>query len=300
MEWDSVKLFLDLHRHKSSRAVAAEHSVSASTITRKISRLEKSLDVKLFNRSQGGFSLTENGRELLSIALRMETDAYEIERLLQGKNAVMQGAIRVTMPNHLVLSPLMRYLKGFSDLHPHISIDIHPTWEKLDLNRGEADIALRILYSGAEPPEDLIGSKIGEIYCANYASREYLKQQNLGEPSGAHWIGWNDYLPRPDWVATSAYPHLSVNHHFPEPISQLEAAKAGMGLSMLPCFLGDSAQELVRVPAHLRWKRFDLWMLSHPDLRDAVRFKEFRQYLRERFAQDQDLWTGELKHSASA
>lgn len=292
MDWDSVKLFLDLHRLKSSRAVAAEHSVSASTITRKITRLEQSLDVKLFNRSQGGFSLTEYGRELLNIALRMEADAYEIERLLQGKNAVMQGPIRITIPNHLAVSPLMRYLKDFSDLHPAISIDIHPTWEKLDLNRGEADIALRILYSGAEPPENLIGSKIGEIYCANYASRDYLERHHLGEQSEAHWIGWDDHLAKPDWVVSSAYPHLSVNHHFPEPVSQLEAAKVGLGLSMLPCFLGDAAEELVRVPAHLRWKRFDLWLLSHPDLRDAARFKEFRQHLRECFAKDSDLWAG--------
>lgn len=294
IDWDTIKLFLALNRSGSARAVALDLDTSASTITRKITQLEKGLKVKLFNRSSGGFTLTEHGSELLQVALRMESDAYEIERKLQAKNSVMQGKITVTISNHMVVSPLMEYFEAFTSLHPLVELEIKPTWSPLDLNRGEADIALRLMYKDAMPPDELIGSNVVTLYCAVYASKDYVANHNLGDKDSAHWVGWDDPGKYPDWVQSSTYPHLSVKHKINEPFAQLAAAKAGFGLVMLPCFMCDSEEDLLRLPAHNRWHRFDLWMLSHPDLRDTARFRELRQHLKACFDRDRDFWSGAL------
>ncbi len=293
MDWDAIKLFLALYRAGSARSVATEIGASASTITRRISQLESSLDVKLFNRHSAGFKLTESGEELLNIALKMEADACEIERKVLGKNSVMQGTIRVTVPNHFITEPFVSYISEFSAAHPKVDIQLMPSWDKLNLSRGEADIAIRILLKNGQPPQELIGTKLVNIHCANYASKSYLESHDLGDAESANWIGWDDDTHFPDWVLTSRYPHLPARHHLADPLAQMHAAKSGLGLTMNACFLCDRQADLVRLPQDSHWHRFDVWMLSHPDLRDAARFRAFRQFLRDKFEQNESEWLGE-------
>ncbi len=293
MNWDTIKLFLALYREGSARAVAQEQGVSASTVTRRISDLEAELGTRLFNRHSAGFELTEAGRELLHVALRMESDAYEIERRLQAKAGLMQGRIRVTVPTHLLIEPFMHALAEFSQKHPGINFDVLPSYDTFDLSRGEADIALRIMLHDAVPPETLIAHKLVDIYCAAYASQKYVEAHDLSDSEVSNWVGWADEGPYPDWVLSSAFPHLPAKHRFNDTSLQLYAAKTHMGLVMMPCFLCDSEPDLIRVDAGRKWHRFNLWMLSHPDLRDTLRFKEFRRYLKTQFSDQSSLWAGD-------
>lgn len=292
MNWDSIKLFLALHREGSARAVAAEQNVSPSTVTRKITELEHELGGKLFNRLSSGFQLTETGQNLLHIAMRMEADAYEIERRLLANSGEMNGSIRLTVPGHFIGQPLIGDLALFSDCHKGVDIEILPSFTQFDLSRGEADIALRVMLRDSLPPEELIGTKLVEIYCAVYASREYLDSHDLDDPHTTNWIGWDDENRYPDWVISSPYPHLPVKHHFNDPHMQLYAAKNHMGIVMMPCFMCDPEDDLIRIPSDHCWHRFDLWMLSHPDLRETMRFRELRRFLRERFEHHSALWAG--------
>lgn len=294
MNWDTIKLFLALYRAGSARAVAQEFDLSPSTVTRRITDLEKKLDTKLFNRLPSGFKLTESGQELLHTALRMESDAYEIERKLHAKSAFMQGKIKITLPYHLITEPMMRIFSRFSDLHPKVDLEIVPSYQSFDLEKGEADIALRLMYKDGIPPEDLIGTKVVDIYCAVYGSRQYLDSHDLGNPEKTNWIGWNEDTQFPDWVTTSDYPHLPARHQLNDPLMQLYAVKSGMGLAMMPCFLCDPEPEILRVPAHHKWHRFDIWMLSHPDLRETMRFREFRQFLRDQLHAEKHHWNGDV------
>ena len=293
MNWDTIKLFLALYREGSARAVANQCDVSPSTVTRRISDLEKELKVKLFNRHATGFELTEYGHELLLVALRMESDAFEIERKLQAKNSFMQGNIRITIPYHIMVGPFVKGLAKFSEIHPRVDLDIVPSWQAFDLKKGEADIALRLLYRDKMPPDDLIGSKIFEIYCAVYASKTYLQSHDLNDSDMANFIGWDDNTAYPDWVMNSEFPHLRTKHKFNDPILQLQAVKAGMGLAMMPCFLCDGEPDLVRVHESSKWHRFDVWMLSHPDLRETMRYREMRNFLKKYFMETTDVWTGD-------
>lgn len=297
MNWDTIKLFLALYRNGSARAVAEANLLSPSTVTRRISDLEKQLGVKLFARLSSGFQITESGMELLKVALRMESDAFEIERKLTAKKTVMQGAIKITIPYHLMTTPFMRCLNSFTDQHPKVELEVIPSWERFKLDRGEADMAIRLMVKDTPPPEDLIGVKLAEIYSAIYGSVEYVARHDLvrkgADAKSGQFIGWDDETPYPDWVKNSAFPQIPARHHFMDPLMQVYAAKAGIGLAMLPCFLCDQEADLVRVPADEKWHRFDIWLLSHPDLRETIRFRELRRHIRDYFADTRALWMGE-------
>ncbi len=296
MNWDTIKLFLALHREGSARAVALEHDLSPSTVTRRVTELEKELKTKLFNRLSSGFQLTESGQELLHIALKMESDAYEIERKLLANSGVMQGTIRLTIPSHIVAKPFMESLAIFSRNNPKVELEIIPSYTAFDLSRGEADIALRIMMKGTEPPEHLIATHLVDVYVAVYASKEYIASHDLGDTEQSNWVGWDDESRYPDWVIGSRYPHLPTKHRFNDPYMQLYTAKTHMGMVMMPCFMCDPEPDLIRIPAHEKWHRFDLWMLSHPDLRETLRFREFRRFLKRQFEKSGEIWRGEAYH----
>ena len=292
MNWDTIKLFLALHRNGSARSVAEIHDLSPSTVTRRISDLEEKLDVKLFNRLTSGFQLTESGYELLSVALRMENDAYEIERKLNAKKTVMQGNVRITIPYHLSSMHFMACINAFAKQNPKVELEVIPSWEAFNLDRGEADIAIRIMLKNGKPPQDLIGTKLANIYSGVYASKTYLLEHDLDNPESANYIGWGDEQSFPNWVVESSFPHLPAKHSLSDPLLQVSAVKAGLGLAMLPCFLCDDESELIRVPKDRKWHRFDIWLLSHPDLRDTTRFRELRKFIKVYFEETKSVWQG--------
>ena len=292
MNWDTIKLFLALYRDGSARAVAENHDLSPSTVTRRITDLETQLSVKLFNRLSSGFKLTEAGYDLLQVALRMESDAYEIERKLYAKKTVMQGKIRITIPFHFMTPPFLRAVKGFAELNPKVDLQIMPSWEAFKLDRGEADMALRLVLKDGDPPEDLIGVKLANIYSGIYGSKDYLQQVDLNNSEEASFVGWDDETQTPDWVTTSAFPHLRTRHWMNDPLMQVYATKIGLGLGMLPCFLCDDEPDMKRVPGTEIWHRFDVWLLSHPDLRETTRFRELRKYIRDYFDRTKGIWEG--------
>jgi DNA-binding transcriptional LysR family regulator len=292
VNWDSIKLFLALYRQGSARVVAEQFSISPATVTRHMTELEANLGAKLFVRSNVGFELTESGQTLLRSAQKMETSALELERLGKAEDSSMGGRIKLTLGNHLMARPLMAALAEFAATYPTIDFDVIPSWQKLDLSRGEADIALRMYERDAQPPDALVGSKVVDVYTGVYCSKQYANEHDLNDPSDANWIGWADEERFPDWVLASPFPNLPTRHYIDDVYGQRLAAKAHMGLVMLPCFICDDDSELVRIPQDFKIHRFELWMLCHPSLRDSNRFKRLREFLRLAFARQREFWRG--------
>ena len=58
-------------------------------------------------------------------------------------------------------------------------------------------------------------------------------------------------------------------------LAMAEAAAAGVGAAVLPCFLGDLRPGLVRVGPLLAELDVDLWLLTHEDLRHSARVRAF-------------------------
>lgn len=280
MDWENIRLFLALARSGSARATAADEGISHSTVTRRIDLLESNLGVKLFDRDVRGYRLTAGGETMLESTEKAEDALLTARRRLQGRDAQLTGEIRLTMSAFIVTHLMMPDLVEFIGSYRDIDINVLMADDLFNLSRREADVALRFMRAGSKPPEDLICRKLATINSCYYASATYLaKHDPWNSDSDARWIGWNDTERFPAWVKASPFPNFPVYGRLDNPVAQSEAARLGMGLTVLPCFLGDSVVGLQRIPRCEPYHSFDFWMLSHPDLRDAARLRTFRAFL---------------------
>ena len=175
---------------------------------------------------------------------------------------------------------LMPDLVALAERYPDIELRVGPSDDLLDLSRREADVAVRFLRTGSTPPAHLIGRRAGRSCNAAYARPDYLARHRVDDADALmRWIGWGEGVPRPDWTAATGLPAMEARHGLDDPLLQLWAAGLGLGVAFLPCVLGDADPALVRVPGGAPVPRFDIWVLSHPDLRDTARLRAARDHL---------------------
>jgi DNA-binding transcriptional LysR family regulator len=159
------------------------------------------------------------------------------------------------------------------------------SYDIFDLARREADIALRVYVNKRQPPDNLIGRKLETVSSCYYASEEYLANHDPhAADSTARWIGWGDDEPYPEWVRNSPFPHIPAHGYLNNAMLQARAVQCGLGLGTLPCFVGDALSGVVRIPGCEPFSTYELWMLTHPDLRDTARHRVFRDFIADLFA----------------
>ncbi|WP_299618265.1 LysR family transcriptional regulator [Pelagibius sp.] len=290
MDWDNLRIFLALAQQKSVRGAAGALGVSHSTVSRRIESFEDSLGVRLFERLPDGFVLTPFGEDMMQTARRLEEAVNGLERRVLGQDARLRGDLRVTMPDLLAAKLLMPDLVAFGKRYPDINLEVAISYTPFDLGRREADVAIRIT---RDPPEALVGRKIITYARATYASRAYLAEHDpVAEPDSVTWIGWDDRSRHPRWVRETPFPGAPVRGRLNNAMVQLAAAKAGMGLAMLPCFMGDTEPDLRRVPPGKPEPAWDIWILTHEDLRATARVRAFMDFMAEAFLGHRDLLEG--------
>lgn len=290
MNWDDLKIFLAVAREGSARAGADKLGIHHSTVTRRIEAFETAQGIRLFDRLPSGYALTAAGEQLLEAAIRVEDEINSIERHILGQDTRLAGEIRVTMPdvlaNHLLMPDIVAFMETYGDL----DVELLLSYSRFSLTKREADVAIRITDN---PPEHLVGRKVSCYYCATYASQSYLVEHDPGDrPKQACWIGWDDYAPYPDWVRQSEFPHTSVRGRLNNCTAQLSAAKAGLGIARLPCFLGDPEPTLQRVPPGFAKPCHDIWILTHKDLVASTRIQTFMDFIGNAFRGKKDLLEG--------
>lgn len=214
------------------------------------------------------------------VAEKMENEIHGLERRIVGRDQQLSGDIRVTMVDVLGTHLLMPHLAEFSKRYPDISLEVviaHDiAFDTLDLSKREADVALRFTQ---HPPDQLVGKCLANMYCAAYATEEYIKQHDFDGSTTAHWINCVNRGASPAWIRNSDYPHISAKGAFQSLLLQFEAAKAGMGVGMLPCFLGDPEPTLQRLPPGVARPSYDLWLLTHTDMRTTARLRVFSEFI---------------------
>ena len=281
MNWDDLKFFLAVARKVSIRKASSELQVNHTTVSRRINQLEADFGVRLFERLPSGYECTPAGEDMRKEAEALEDKVFQMERRLMGKDAELSGWLRVTMHDMLTHKLLMPQIAEFCRVYPNIDLELISSYDTLNLGRREADVAVRITN---DPPEDLVGRKLGTYKVACYVAKDIADQYNDQEiQQMLPWLGWDDEIRKPDWVNESPLPQPESRHRFANPLVQLEACKRGMGISMLPCFLGDEEAGVVRIADGWSRPAYDVWVLTHPDLRHTQRVREFMTWMKDTF-----------------
>jgi DNA-binding transcriptional LysR family regulator len=85
---------------------------------------------------------------------------------------------------------------------------------------------------------------------------------------------------------------MPVTGSFDDVFVQMAFARSGLGMAFLPCMMGDLEPDLQRVPDARPVPHSSLWVLTHPDLRDSVRLRRFREFLYDVVSDKRDLIEG--------
>ena len=294
MDWNDLRHFLALARTGSVRAASASLGVSHSTVARRVEALEAELGVRLFDRHRDGYLLTDAARQMLPGAERVEWEMAALERGLAGQDARLEGPVRVTCTDPFVGRMLVRALADLCARHRGLEIELDADSRNLDLSKREADVAVRAVARDVTPPEHLLGRKLVPIVIANYVAEAHAERLDPErEGSEARWLGSDRSRLVEALVGASSFPDLPIWGAFASMAVLVEAACEGLGLAILPTYVGDLEPRLRRVPQADVRHAGDFWLLSHPDLRDNARLQAARECVATALTSRAPLFAGE-------
>lgn len=275
VDWEDLRHFLALADGGSLSQAARSLGVDHTTVARRIASLEQALGVMLIERLPRSVHLTPEGRRIADLGSGLTETAFAILRAAGGAGSSLSGPVCVSAPPALSNAVLAPRLAAFAKEHPEIDISLIGDVAAADLDHRQADISLRL--SRPDAP-DLIARKLGAMPFAFYAAQDY----DLPEPEW-RFIGYDAAsasIPQHGWLERHRNGRAVV-FRTNDSASQAGAARSGVGVALLPCFLGDTDLHLKRVPCADAFPPRDIWMLVHDDLRRAPRVRAVMDVLAE-------------------
>lgn len=289
--WDDLRIVLAIAEHGTLSGAAAHLRISHPTLSRRLRQVERRLGTRLFERTPSSLRLTAAGEDMRQLALRLREDIAALERRIGGRDAGPGGPIRLTAPDAVSEYLLPGILAEVCREHAELTIDLVVSNEVLSLAQRSADIALRITDS---PAESLRGRRVGAVAMAIYAARNLPVPETLGSFTGIPWVGFDAALACSGpgtWVARNI-PESDIRFRANTLLGAAQAVRSGIGCGLLPCFVGGSIPDLVRIGAPLPDLSLPLWLLVHPEMARLPRIRRACDALAAKLREAAPLLTG--------
>jgi DNA-binding transcriptional LysR family regulator len=290
IDWDDIRYFLAVARGGSVRAAAERLKVNHSTVLRRIAQLEERLGAHMFEKLPSGYRLTDAGEEILEFADQMEASSNLLETRVFGRDQSVRGLLRVTLAPTLATHLLMPDFAEFARLYPEVEMEILSREEPLNLTNREADIAIRVVHNRNAMPPNLHGLKGPELFGGVYMSRDLLAAWRAGAAPHIRWIVKSKYDP--DWAHEGEIRTKEIPFQTTDAQAQIVAVRQGLGMTTLPCFIGDAEPLLVRAPGSGLHRHGTLWLLTQGETRKTKRVRLFTEFVSARLAAHGPLLAG--------
>ncbi|WP_248797298.1 LysR family transcriptional regulator [Pseudomonas sp. MWU13-2105] len=266
LEHADLSLILALVRGRSLARAAGLLKVDVSTVFRSVRRLEAALGRELFEKSRAGYLPTGLAQSLAEQAERAE-QALEVACVsIEQDGEVISGTVRLTCTDSVLHTLLLPALARFMPAYPALTLELSTSNDFANLNRRDADIALRLTDS---PAEHLVGRCLGAVSYRLCASPAYLPALDIENLERQAWIAPDDFLPDHPSVSwrRQRFPGVVPSFRCNSMLSVAELARAGLGIAVLPDFMLGELQglrPLAEVPPSYDTA---LWLLTRPDCR---------------------------------
>ncbi|MGO7280026.1 LysR substrate-binding domain-containing protein, partial [Rhizobium ruizarguesonis] len=217
--------------------------------------------------------------------------SHQLETRVFGRDQSVRGLLRVTLAPTLATHLLMPDFADFARLHPDIEMEIVSSGELANLTNREADVAIRVVYDRKTLPLNLHGVKGPELFGGVYMSCDRLAAWRAGAPDPIRWIVISIH-GIPDWAGEGEVRTTGVPFRTTDGEAQIVAVRQGLGITTLPCFVGDADPLLVRVPGTDLHMYGTLWLLTQGETRKTKRVRLFAEFVSRRLAAYAPLLTG--------
>ena len=276
LDWDDLRFFLAVARHRTLAAAAEYLDVTQSTVGRRITSLQKSMGARLLDRTANGYVPTQAGQSILAHIERVEAETRAAERAVKGLDTRLEGLVRVASSQLLtshILAPCFAALQGS---YPDIVIEAVPETGVASPAQGDADVLVQL--RRFEDP-DLIVRNIGTLAFGLYACLAYVARH--GEPDFGNRCAGHRVMTLLDdhelsaqeaWLmenASQAKVAFKADSHE----SQYWAAYCSGGLALLPRFRADAEPALRLITTPSLVPPANVWLGVHRDSRSIPRVR---------------------------
>lgn len=298
LSWDDLRIVRAVGEKGALAPAAGLLGLNSSTIARRLSKVEEQLGASLFDRRRTGYVATVQGEELIALAERVELDVTSVARRVSGDALDHAGELRVTTSDSILLYFLMPLIASFRARNPAIRLEVIVANASLNLARGETDIAVR---ATDKPPENLFGRKLATIAWAPYAAIGH-EPTGSGDCLDREWLSYGGELSglKAARFVERQIPASNIIYRTDSVAGAAAAIEAGLGAGYLPCMLGDVHSGLVRIGDVEAELNDELWLLTHPDIRNSGRIHAFMTHCIESICRNRSLIEGHCASTSCA
>ncbi len=275
-EWGDLRIFLQVARAGQMAAATRALALDHSTVSRRVARLEEKLGVPLFDRAGRRLRLTAEGAKLLAAAEKLESIILRDVLRLGEERREITGSVRIGTPEgigaHYLAPRVPRLLAAF----PGLEVELVALPRRYSLAQREVDVAVTMDRPDAG---DVRFKRLTTYTHAIYAAAGYFqtraRPKSVADLPGHRWCGYIDELLYTDELDLLRFGTTTVHPDYRTTslTAQLQAARSGSVLAVLPRFLGDLYGELEKVlPGDIAPER-TYWMSVHRDLADSPRVR---------------------------
>ena len=241
---EHIGVFLELARSGTLRGAAARLGFDETTVSRRLGRLEESLGVRLMDRGREGWRLTEAGRRLVPHAETIDSQMMAATEDLAIGAGELSGSLRVVASDGFGAYVLLPHLTEFHERHPDLRIEVSTSTSHAAATERDFDVAITL----ERPP-----SRSAEVRALTdyelrlYASEQYLRThrtpRDASDLRNDHTLIWYvDALldVEPLRLLGTVVPHATAMVQTNNISGHLTAARAGLGIALLPTYIGEA------------------------------------------------------------
>lgn len=278
MDWNDLRLVLELHRAGSMTGAADALGVARTTVGRQLADAEARWGARLFDRTPDGLVATPVGEELAETAARVEDDILSTEGRVRGRDAELRGTLRVSTVD-FVFDCWPDLFSSFTERYPGVDVTVGVGDAFASLARRDADVVIRM---ANQPGDTLVGRKVRRIDFDVYAARTLVERLGADAPLSAYpWIHWDERQDARwlDRFLAEHVPDAPIALRASDYRVRRRAVLAGLGVHHLPVPDGDRFDTLVSLGGRATSEARDLWVLTLPDLRHNRRIRAFMDHV---------------------
>ncbi|MDE2374057.1 MAG: LysR family transcriptional regulator [Hyphomicrobiales bacterium] len=286
INWEDVRLFMEVARCRSFRKASETTAVSSNTLMRRVAMLEKQLGHILLARKASGVALTAEGREVAQVRERLRTEALSLERMAKDGAHALSGKVKVAVTEGIGTFWLIPRLVDFQQRHPDLTVDLVCDMRFADMSSHQADVAVQL----ERPAEsELVVTRLGYLHVMLFASDEYIRMH--GTPSRVedlidyHFV--EQVAPQvPSDMVKTVVPNPFAKHFVSfranTSTAHAYAISRGAGIGLLPTYARAITRKVRPINVDFRLRR-DIWLTYHPKTRNMKRVRAVIDWLREAF-----------------
>lgn len=264
---DDLLVLLAVGRSGRFVTAAEELGLNHTTISRRIAALERTLGGRVLTRVTGGWELTDLGREALAAAEAVESAVRSLATDADGTR-LLEGVVRISATDGFSAYMAAPAAAEVQRRHPKIAVEIVAATRRASQQRSGLDIEVVV----GEPQVHRAKAIRLADYCLGlYGSRDYLREHGtptaIGDLARHSLVYFIDSMLQVDDLdlANSFAPAMRESVTSTNVFVHVEATRAAAGLGLLPCFMADRHEDLLRVLRKEVSVRLTYWLVTRTE-----------------------------------